>query len=102
METQEFVRRLKVARDLIATKGWTKGWYARNAKGEPVGERNVTATCYCAVGALRAAGLEWGQWKSECHATGWSFLDEFNDDPATKREHVLAMFDNSIAALEGK
>src|SRR5678816_4060676 len=48
---------LIAARERIAKPGgWTQRTYARDAAGEPVAPRNRDAACYCAVGAINAAG----------------------------------------------
>lgn len=42
---------LTQVRDLLQ-KGWTKGALARNQQGDPVFTTDVTASCYCSVGAI--------------------------------------------------
>ena len=43
---------LDAAAELIETKGWTRGAFARNAHGYSVSAREPDATCYCLEGAL--------------------------------------------------
>lgn len=89
---KEFVAWLKRARALVAA-GWTRGVMHRVR-----GNRD----CYCAYGALNATNE---RLKPMC----WSFnggsyreLAEWNDRLGRKKSEVLAMFDNSIRALDGK
>jgi hypothetical protein len=53
--TQAALDILKTAKNLIATKGHTKGEFARDAKGEWAMYDGPDAACFCALGAIRAA-----------------------------------------------
>lgn len=46
-------KKLNAAADLLETKGWTKGTYARDAHGESCQVTSRKATCFCLDGALR-------------------------------------------------
>ena len=82
----EFIAWLKRAKALVEM-GWTQGAYHRGR-------------CYCAVGALNASAPR--------NAPEWCFvglgvhcgLIHWNDMKNRTQAEVIAMFDNSIKALE--
>jgi hypothetical protein len=94
---------LRKARALVE-KGWTKGWFARNAKGRMVTAKPTghAAVCFCAVGALiRVTGHdeytidEQPEFKALSDAIGSSWIDDWNDDQESV-EPVLEAFDRAI------
>lgn len=46
---------LRRARDLLLTKGWTQGAFARNKYGRSITALSRDAVCYCAYGAIDRA-----------------------------------------------
>lgn len=90
---EEFIGRLRVARGYVQN-GWTQGVY-HNGHG-----------CYCAQGALNMAGIREQQYrllvgkKLLAPYPSTDRLITWNDRQYRTKEEVLAMFDNSIAALE--
>ena len=49
---------LVAARKLLVEKGWTKGVSARSGNGEDVSPADVTARCFCSLGAIERAAHE--------------------------------------------
>lgn len=116
-------QQLSHARNLISTKGWTKGTFARNAEGKGVSEINPTATCFCMLGAinnyvfnkhdqLRETAPD-GEYEMQLQAlwdaneaamaalrtTTCDNIPTFNDAPERTVEEVLAAFDAAIASI---
>lgn len=94
-DDKEFIAWLKRARKLVK-KGWTQNAWARNRRGnELVTGSEGAAVCYCAWGAMHKTRPD--------PEPGWdaSEIIEWNDAPGRTQTEVLAMFDNSIAALGG-
>lgn len=57
MDKPEALKILDEAKRLIIEKGWTQGYYARNAAGERAAFMCDEATSFCVLGAAyRAAG----------------------------------------------
>lgn len=98
---------LRAARELIA-RGWTRNWWATDAKGHRVQWLDRRACRFCAQGAvLRALQDADGHLSREPQI--WPLLKvpgaslaAWQDDEARKRTEVLAVFDAAIARLEGK
>ena len=93
-KTKDFIAKLRRARTLIAS-GWTQHTY-----------RSLTG-CYCAMGAMLQADIQENGFRiSRCRSrrtdTPAGKLIEWNDRPGRTKREVLAMFDNSIAALEAR
>jgi hypothetical protein len=96
--TIAFIAKLRRMRSLLH-RGWTQGAMARTARGAPVGHEERAAACWCLLGAAYRAGL-----------TNWAFVDGtrliavpyWNDARERTKAEVLAVIDNSIAALETK
>lgn len=102
-ESAEVIKALKRVRRLIV-KGWTRGWYARNARRQRVDARSKTAVCWCLRGAIERAARQQALSVERClHRV----LDEdgglatFNDTQKT-RAPVLALIDKAIAAEKAK
>lgn len=116
---------LEDARKLLTDPAkWTQGTAARNAEGEITGTDKPDAVCFCSLGAIWAVGGYFDPNFSKKNASqviaaemelhneveefiGYESEDygiaEFNDNPNTKHDDVLALFDRTIARLrEGK
>lgn len=95
---------LRKARELIETKGWTQGAYARSAKGEPVDWYNKRACQFCLNGALNyAEGLAFVSYDGReliREAVGQPNTIKWNDEPTRTKAEVLAVFDRAIALAE--
>lgn len=116
----EVIELLKSGRDRIADpKNWTKGYYARDAGGNPIGEDSPEAVCWCAAGALQsclviiAAGNIRRNYNIRNHALEFLHLSMpsdfdvnlfsiagFNDAPETTHADVMAAYDRAIALAE--
>lgn len=117
---------LKNTRTVLADpKNWTKGEFARDAKGNGTTSMNKGAVCFCLMGAVsRAAYGEQFVTKEGEHRLFQSAaqvvrnelmetlrnddafyefagrdIPGFNDNPATKHEDVLALIDHTIIRL---
>jgi hypothetical protein len=93
---------LRAARAKIE-QGWTQHAFARNGI-EPVPSRSVTATCWCAIGAITAAN---GSSSSSSEvflerAVGTDDVPAWNDAPGRTQAEVLAAFDRAIALAEAQ
>ncbi len=109
MNDLEALAALRAARELITPpERWTTGHLARNAQHYPVNDDDPTATCWCAIGAIRhVLGLTANQGMPS------SVLWPIND-AARARDHysiatindylghdaVLDAFDYAISRLE--
>ena len=94
---------LKAARDLIAKpENWTKGAFARSAKGNRVRAAYKGAVCFCSIGALMKV-------KGEDYTDAINFLRRelpdgsmgimaFNDSHS--HAEVLDLFSKAITAAE--
>lgn len=97
---------LLAARDLLVTKGWTQGTFARTAESHTVAGRHSGAVCYCGWGALEAVTRE--LFSPEFNAAdralmaagGFAHFPTFNDAAGRTLDDVLAVFDKAIAAQE--
>jgi hypothetical protein len=87
MDTANFITKLQKARALVA-RGWTQGKFR---------ERRSGRTCYCPLGAILRAGLPTSVF--DMGPVPHENIVAWNDDPSRTKAEVLAMFDNSIAAL---
>lgn len=97
---------LLAARTLIDCEGWTQNAFARDAAGESC--EYDRATCFCALGALRAVGSGVEEARLDAvvrvqHALGNpDGVMHFNDYPTTTKADVLHVFDLAIAAEEAR
>lgn len=108
---------LKTAKQLLIDKGWIKGDYARDADGNRVPAVSSSATCYCILGALKAASHSVDDHTGAMAPLRCSIVNAingmrktnfgadygihpWNDDPARTKEEVLAVFDAAIATEE--
>jgi hypothetical protein len=107
----EAVEILKKARGLLSQPGaWTRGWFAKDASGEPCQSNDPSAVCFCAFGAVNKFSSGPGLRDANNEATRalndvvgadgtWKTFANFNDAQSTV-EPVLAAFDAAIAKLE--
>lgn len=116
--TEKCIHELLVARKLISSpERWTKGFFAKDDKGVPVGFND--ATCWCIRGALmhvmcvptgfssgileeaacdvlRKSQKKLYLLRCDC-VSGYSLsLTHFNDSILTKHADILALFDDAI------
>lgn len=102
----ETLRVLTIAREYVA-KGWTRDYMARTASDEPTKATAPDAAKWCALGAVRRAAAEVSNniygtyWPEErlsfcVPARHGSSVANYNDDPFTKKEDILKMFDCAI------
>lgn len=101
---------LRDARELISDpKRWTKGYEARDRRGDTVWAGDKDAVCWCALGAVaRATGRASisGIWsEAATHALDLIAFKTRSVGPAALNdryghEAVLAMFDAAIASAE--
>ena len=86
-------------------RGWTQRASARAAEGYPVRSKSPNACEWCASGAIRVVLpnsrniKEFWDYFSQLVKPHLSLI-EFNDDPKTTKEDVLAVFDEGIARCE--
>ena len=106
---------LKRARELVE-RGWVKGQLAVDDMGVSASVWQARATCFCSVGAIQRAIWEQPGWDGvnpilhhEYHPAlealcadlpEFSSIVEFNDDNATAKDDVIALFDRAIATQE--
>ena len=102
---------LKTARDLL-NRGWCQFDFARDSQGNPVGPNHPDATCFCAVGALRATmppgrGQDNMDDRINCvrllneqlyrrHGTDFKAVSTWNDQEERTQGQVLALYDDAI------
>jgi len=105
------VQILKDARALIADeKNWTRGEYARNARGYWRGVLSEDSVCFCSIGAMARSAKTTPREIETCDkilqifsADGLrrvSDLVDFNDGHT--HAEVLALFDRAIARAESE
>ena len=87
---------------------WTQRAWARDAEHRVVGAY-VTASCYCAGGALKLAArrILGDSYAAEeallnCLPSPFTYFNvtRYNDDPLRTHAEVLALFDEAIAKLQ--
>lgn len=100
-------------RELLAVpERWTKGWFARDKEWNPRAADSPDATCWCLYGAaMKVGGAEGNQATGRlaislrdcipawCRRGELSYIAEFNDDPETTHEQIIAALDCAIAKL---
>lgn len=103
----EVIDLLKRARERIsAPERWTKGGYAKDAKGFSVAPDAPEAVCWCASGAVKAESPDGDELYDirgalSLHISGiTNGIPRFNDAPSTTHADILALFDRTIAELE--
>lgn len=90
---------LKTGLELLETKGWTQGTYARDRYGLSA-YRPEQATCFCGIGAIRIAAfgtvsLEEGtKWEFQYHGAK-RLLDSVTFNPALPTQCWAAWQDKS-------
>ena len=116
LEDTQLLELLRASRGKIAA-GWTQGCFAKDALGEQVNPEAPTATCWCAVGAVRASmgpAYRIAMIDGRAHAELYEAIAsvgaidsgdaivEFNDKQGRTQAEVLALFDRAIAAVEAR
>ena|SRR6187402_3248691 len=108
---------LTKARELLLTKGWTQGTFARNADGFPIDISAIDAgkgTCFCEMGAVIAADpsqnlysearayVRKGNARVLKKAVDYPacFPVRWNDSPKRTKEQVIKAFDYAIQYAE--
>lgn len=94
---------LRAARALVE-KGWTRGGYSHDAKGEQCSYTDPQAVEFCAfyaiVRALTTEGWADGCWDALKAAAGSDSIIIWNDAPGLTQAEVLAAFSAAIEAAE--
>lgn len=94
---------------LTPPEHWTQGFDARDPEGIPVGSLDENATCWCLLGGIEkiapsasdnrlrvdvqnalSASIQ-VEAKDRFDAENLTDIPEFNDDPRTTHEHILAV-----------
>jgi hypothetical protein len=93
---------------------WTQGFFARDKDKKPAIPHGSTATCWCALGALRnvashhhviatpARRLAGDSLQLASRSYFNMSVGDFNDHPKTRHEDVLVLFDMAIERLSSK
>ena len=95
------------ARSLIE-KGWTKGCFARDAKGDHVDPTESSACKWCTTGAIwRVVGYDGRvKYQEACSVlddlvcSDFNNVTQFNDYPETTQAGVLNLFDKAIEGCD--
>lgn len=106
--TSDVLEVLLRAREVLVTKGWTTGTFARNEEKYPCMSIDPRACSFSAEGALRCATrVHEVRWEAEevlAHAVplpSATHLPRWNDEQ-TSIEVVLAAYDRAIGQLQLK
>jgi hypothetical protein len=93
---------LRKVRKLIAG-GWTRGTFARNARGVPVQAQDKRAVRFCPSGACWRVGGAWRLIRLiEAEIGPRATLNIWNDRPERTKAEVLALIDKTIAAEKSR
>jgi len=93
-------------RELLARpNGWTQGFAARSATGEPIHFASSNAVCYCLVGASWVvngcrSGVHRGRTALQ-YFLGVRDIIDWNDEHGRTQAEVLAAIDGTIEGLGG-
>lgn len=101
---------LEKAKELLVTKGWTQGQYAKDANGNKTDLYDSSACSFCSTGALMVA-IPFGAWglydsaitclsKAADIGSSAASIERWNDAVERTREDVLLAFDKAIAIAE--
>lgn len=98
---EEITQGLVCVRELLSDpEHWTKGSYARNAKGLSVYSDSHDAQSFCLIGAASRCSTDHGVTGAVIlrmqRACPIPILSRFNDDPRTTHADVLAVIDRAI------
>ena len=90
---------LRAAR-LLETKGWTRGWFARDGHGNKVLHSSRRASRFCAEGAIFRCGGG-----ADCRdalraAADCDNIAHWNDDPKRKKSEVIAALRKAAGRVE--
>jgi len=109
-EKEQTVAILKKAKLLLTEKGFTKGWFAKDADGHDIADISPYAVCFCSYGAINRAACDLGLRDSYAGDIATSALEkvvptgvpEWNDASDRTLEEVLAAFDAAITIVDGE
>jgi hypothetical protein len=93
------VKVLTDARAMVE-RGWTQGWFARDAAGNKRYELDESAVCWCMAGAYMAVAPGLASWEEAedflKRAIGEESVPDWNDVDGRTQAEVLAAFDRAI------
>lgn len=98
MDKSEVIQVLDEAKRILVEKGWTQGYFAKNAAGENVRLDSEEAESFCVLGAaFRAAGCRNESFirAALIAAAPAGEPAEYNDAPGRTKEEVLALIDKA-------
>lgn len=90
---------IRAAALLIELKGWTQDCYARNKKGHAVVVQTDEAICYCASGAMLAAGCDENAFLAVQNKLGLP-IPKWNDYRSQTKEEVIGTLREIALQLE--
>lgn len=106
---------LKNTRKLLSSPSkWTKGYFAKNEKGQDVDELSKSATCFCLLGALQheSHALIKTTYSNEFYKARElietilvrkgiaPFIPTFNDNKKTEHSDILTLLDEAISEFK--
>ena len=102
--SNEVVSTLRKAADLLESKGWTQGAFARNGH-EEVSINDPQANCFCVLGAIIFSNCI-GDLRTRAALARYLNLDrdewvlDWNDDPTRTKEEVIKTLRDCADSLE--
>lgn len=86
--------------------GWCQRYYAMDSGGGKVPPTSPAAVCWCILGAYKAVtndnnGGPFRFIDRALKGTGYSFADDWQDEPSRTKGEVLGFMDLAIALAEG-
>lgn len=101
------------AKEILLTKGWAKGFYARDSDNRACSVYNPEACKYCLLGAIHVATSEItfdqpysvtrdlvGNTVTLLESKLHTIVPTFNDDPNTTLESVVSFIDRVLSEEE--
>lgn len=115
--SEQVVKILRAAKNLLETKGWTQGSFARNEQGNTCFMNDSEASCFCSRGAIYKVSSEFLERNSPIvfdaeralrramesnspASSGTCGIVIYNDAPERTKEEVLLKFAEAIAEEE--
>lgn len=108
MDKSEVIRVLDEAKKVLIEKGWTQGYYAKDAQGELVGIHDGDACSFCAVGAIHRASEDASDWARDeagnavVAVTPGFNIPIYNDAKGRTKDEILALFDKAKEQVNGQ
>lgn len=110
----QWIETFRAAREILTTKGWSQGEFARDASRRPCLPPSPEACSFCLIGAVWRALADQGQARPGRRRHAEVTLEQFIPEPDAARgydnipafndqstiEDVLALLDNAIKTLE--